>query len=183
MLVDGELYLNQTFRLNVNRLGKRLLSQSNYFSCSRNTGELIADLEQELEQLIQAVKTLTFSRRMEDRGRLSLTCERVERLLELLGKENDTQAIDSLELSQTSIAYIQIEAHALLARARTLAATSLCRGSVEGNVIHLKRDDKKIEQQAHAHMLAALDIDALLMETANDSVTIKPKLSLVHSND
>ena len=164
------------------------MSQFYQFSSRSSARQLVYALEEELTQLITVVKKLGYSKKIEHRGQLSLVCERVERLLELLS-QSSVEQLQAAEIKQSTVDYVRIEAHALLAKAKTLSAVSLCVGQVDGNVVHLKRDDVKAEQDAYAHMLAALDIDTLLLESeqalGEDSKDKdeRPVLSLVHSSD
>ncbi len=145
---------------------------------------VIEDLECELASLIELVKKLTYSKTLKLRGELSLGCERVERLLRLLETAPLTAASSEAGISVSTRDYIRVEAHALLARARTLAATSLRVGEREGNVVHLARDEAKAEHDAYEHMLAALEIDLLLESPEEQAVaeTTSP-LRLVYSRD
>ena len=125
---------------------------------------VISDLEREITQLITTIKKITFTKDLKLRGQLSLECQRIERLLELLDRFSSTGTKSNDGVPCFEVSHLCLDAHGLLAKARSLCAASLCKGKVEGNVVHLVADSIKTEREEFSLMLASLDIDTLFAE-------------------
>lgn len=125
---------------------------------------IVSDLEREITQLITTIKKITFTKDFKLRGQLSLECQRIERLLKLLDRCSSTRTQNKDGVPCFEVSHLCLEAHGLLAKARSLGAASLCKGKVEGNVVHLIADPIKNEREEFSLMLAALDIDAMFAE-------------------